>query len=773
MTKKGLIPVACAVLMALVSVSCRLKVEFGKSPVKRVVAAMTLEEKVSLLVGVGAWNGNDIAQEIKDAKALIPGCAGQTYPIPRLGIPSVMLPDGPGGLRINPTRQDDDKTYYCTSFPVATLLAQSWNPQLVEEVGAAIGDEVKRYGADCLLAPALNLHRNPLLGRSFEYYSEDPVVSGKTAAAMVRGVQSNGVGATIKHYALNNQETNRMANDVRIDQQTARELYLKGFEIAVRESQPWAVMTSYNKVNGTYAPENATLIDSILRREWGFDGMVMTDWGGGRDAVATVESGNDLLMPGSANQIKAIIDAVDEGTLDEEVIDRNVANVLAFIARSPKMQGYEFMNDPDLTAHAQVSRSSATEGMVLLKNNGALPLNGKCRMIALYGVSSYDMYVVGTGSGSVNYKHAVGLDEGLKAAGYKLEPSVSSAYSRYVNEHKSAARPGDFMRTNLTNHVIPQSLVRKPFQYRADAIASDIAIITIGRSCGESADRTYEGDYTLTEIEQGLIADVCDAFHSKGKKVVVILNIGAPIETASWKSRPDAILLAGLPGQEAGYAITDVLKGAVNPSGKLVDTYVIDYMDMPSTANYPLNARELQQQARSNRGNPDAQPVPLYDYTEYKERLDIGYRYYDRHPEQVSYPFGFGLSYTTFAYSEPQAKVGDGIITLSVKVTNTGKVAGKESVQVYVEAPNGGLNNLKKELKAYGKTALLQPGAAEVLEFKLSDYDLAGFDMLSSSWQTLPGNYKADFAASSQDIRCQALFTIADPSNYPAYGALQ
>ena len=734
MTKKGLIPVLCAVLVAFVSVSCGLKVEFGKSPVKRVVAAMTLEEKVSLLVGVGAWNGNDIAQEIKDAKALIPGCAGQTYPIPRLGIPSVMLPDGPGGLRINPTRQDDDKTYYCTSFPVATLLAQSWNPQLVEEVGAAIGDEVKRYGADCLLAPALNLHRNPLLGRSFEYYSEDPVVSGKTAAAMVRGVQSNGVGATIKHYALNNQETNRMANDVRIDQQTARELYLKGFEIAVRESQPWAVMTSYNKINGTYAPENATLIDSILRREWGFEGMVMTDWGGGRDAVATVESGNDLLMPGSANQIKAIIDAVEDGTLDEKVIDRNVANVLAFIDRSPKMHGYEFLNDPDLTAHAQVSRSSATEGMVLLKNNGALPLDSKCRMIALYGVSSYDLYVVGTGSGSVNYKHAVGLDEGLKAAGYKLEPSVSTAYSRYVSEHKSAARPGDFMRTNLTNHVIPQSLVRKPFQYRADAIASDIAIITIGRSCGESADRTYDGDYTLTEIEQGLITDVCDAFHSKGKKVVVILNIGAPIETASWKTQPDAILLAGLPGQEAGHAITDVLKGAVNPSGKLVDTYVVDYMD--------------------------------------KERLDIGYRYYDRHPEQVSYPFGFGLSYTTFAYSEPQAKVVDGIVTLSVKVTNTGKVAGKESVQVYIEAPNGGLNNLKKELKAYGKTALLMPGASEVLEFKLSGYELAGFDMVSSSWQTLPGDYKAYFAASSQDIRCQAVFTVAESSNYPAYGTL-
>ena len=772
MTKKALIPVACAALVALMAVSCNRTPEFGKSPVKKVVAAMTLEEKVNLLVGVGAWNGNDIAQEIKDAKNLIPGCAGQTYPIPRLGIPSVMLPDGPGGLRINPTRQGEEKTYYCTSFPVATMLAQTWNQQLVEEVGTAIGDEVKRYGADCLLAPALNIHRNPLLGRNFEYYSEDPVISGKTAAAMVRGVQSNGVGATIKHFALNNQETNRMANDVQIDQQTAREIYLKGFEIAVRESQPWAVMTSYTKINGTYAPENEDLIENILRQEWGFEGMVMTDWGGGRDAVATVNAGNDLLMPGGANQISAIIEAVQNGTLDEKIIDRNVTRILELIARSPKMQGYEFQNDPDLKAHAQVSRSSATEGMVLLKNEGALPLAKDCRMIALYGTSSYDMYVVGTGSGSVNYEHAVGLNEGLTAAGYKLEPSVSSAYTKYVQENNSRVSARNFMRTNLTNHVIPESLVRKPYQYRADAIASDIAIITIGRSCGESADRGYEGDYTLTDIEQGLIKDVCDAFHSKGKKVVVILNIGAPIETASWKARPDAILLAGLPGQEAGHAITDVLKGAVNPSGKLVDTYVVDFNKIPSTANFPVNARELQSQVRANRGNSDAKPVSKYDYTEYKERLDIGYRYFDRHPEQVSYPFGFGLSYTTFAYSEPQAKIEDGVINMSVKVTNTGSVAGKEAVQVYIEAPKGGMGNLTKELKAYGKTALLQPGESQTLEFTLSQYELAGFDLSASNWKTVNGDYKADFAASSQDIRCQATFSIAVASTYPAYGEL-
>ena len=621
--KKSSLTVVCIAVAALFAVSCNLKVEFGKSPVRKVVAAMTLQEKVNLLVCADA---------------------GQTYSIPRLGIPSVVLADGSGNR---------------TSFPVSTMLAQSWNQQLVEEVGEAIGDEVKRNGADCLLLPALDLHSNP-------------VVSGKTASAMVRGVQSNGIGATIKHNALNGHHTTHGQ-------------YLKGFEIAVRESQPWAVMT-----------RNGVLNDSILHCEWGFEGMVMTELADSSDAVAAIQAGNDLILPGSANHIKAIIEAVQNGNLDEKIIDRNVQNVLAFIERSPKMQGYEIQNDPDLVAHARISRSIATEGMVLLKNNGALPLARNCKMIALYGTSSYNLYVAGIVNGSINNNHAVSLNEGLKAAGYKLEPSILSAYSRYVDS--------------------PQPLVRKPYQYRADAISSDIAIITIGRSFEN------ENDFMLTDIEQGLISDVCDAFHSKGKKVIVVLNIGAPIETASWKLLPDAILLAGIPGQEAGYAITDILKGAVNPSGKLVDTYVIDY---------------------------------------------------DCQKEQVSYPFGFGLSYTKFTYSEPQAKVVDGVVSLSVKITNTGSVAGKEAVQVYIEAPQSNINNQTKELKTYGKTALLQPGESQTLEFALPNYELAGFDLSTLTWQTVQGEYKAHFAASSQDIRCQALFNIPVSSSYPAYGSLK
>ena len=333
MTKKAFIPVALAAIVAIGFVSCNREVQFGKSPIKKVVAAMTLEEKVNLLIGVGAWNGPDIAQEIQDAKNLIPGCAGQTYPIPRLGIPSVMLPDGPGGLRINPTRQGDEKTYYCTSFPVATMLAQTWNQQLVEEVGVAIGDEVKRYGADCLLAPALNIHRNPLLGRNFEYYSEDPVISGKTAAAMVRGVQTNGVCATIKHFALNNQEDNRSHNNAHAYERAIREVYLRGFEIAVKRSAPLSLMTSYNLLNGEHTANKKELLTDILRDEWGFKGLVMTDWGttgggdmnpamdskyGFSDPALCIKAGNDLIMPGSQEDLDAVINAVGKAlTLGE------------------------------------------------------------------------------------------------------------------------------------------------------------------------------------------------------------------------------------------------------------------------------------------------------------------------------------------------------------------------------------------------------------------------------------------------------------------------
>ena len=414
--------------------------QLATSPVKKVLKAMTLEEKAHFVIGMGMAGSDGTTAVVGATDDIVPGAAGTTYPIPRLGIPSIVLADGPAGLRINPTRPGDDNTYYCTHFPIGTLLASTWNQELVESVGESMGEEVHEYGADVYLAPALNIHRHPLNGRNFEYYSEDPVVAGKTAAAYVRGVQKNDVGTSVKHFAYNNQETNRTGNNAVISPRAQREIYLKGFEITVKESDPWTIMSSYNKINGTYTSQDKGLITTVLRDEWGFKGLVMTDWYGGDNAAEQIAAGNDMLQPGTVLQYQQIMDAIKNGTLTEKELDVCVTRCLELVKRSPKVQGYAYSNKPDLKAHAAVTRQSALEGMVLLENNGVLPLKD-VKKVAVFGCTSYAFIAGGTGSGNVNRAYTVSLLDGLKNAGFQVDESKKAATLKHIAEEEAAFRP--------------------------------------------------------------------------------------------------------------------------------------------------------------------------------------------------------------------------------------------------------------------------------------------------------------------------------------------
>lgn len=663
----------------------------------------------------------------------------------------MVLADGPAGLRINPTREGDTATYYCTHFPIGTLLASTWNQELVESVGKAIGNEVLEYGADVLLAPALNIHRNPLCGRNFEYYSEDPLVSGKIAAAYVRGVQSNGVGTSIKHFAVNNQETNRMSNDAQVSPRALREIYLKGFEIAVKEAEPWTVMSSYNYVNGTYTSESKDLQTTLLRDEWGFKGMVMTDWFGGSDVVAQMNAGNDMLQPGLQKQYDSLIVAAKSGVLDDAVLSRNVKRILEMIMKTPRFKGYKYSNKPDLKAHAAVTRQSATEGMVLLKNdNNALPLASTVKNIALFGCTSYDFVAGGTGSGNVNRAYTVSLLEGLSNAGYTVDDNLKSVYEKYLvaeKERLAKEKKGPFMPDKR-----PDEMSLTPAMVNEQVGKSDMALITIGRTSGEFLDRNV-ADFNLSQAETQMVQTVTRAFHAAGKKVIVVLNIGGVIETASWKNLPDAILCAWQAGQEGGNSVADVLKGNASPSGKLTMTFPLSFADAASSKNFPVDMNASIDLVNKGERKHDVKNV---DYTNYEEDIYVGYRYFDSFGKNVSYPFGYGLSYTTFEYTNPAIMSENGTYTVTVNVKNIGKCAGKEVVQLYVSAPNNKeMNKPVKELKAFAKTKELKPGESELVTMTVVAADLASFDIATSSWVVDAGKYEFLIGASSRDIRAK------------------
>lgn len=726
--------------------------QLGKASLDDVIAAMTLEEKAHLVIGTGMAGFSGDSAVIGETRSLVPGAAGTTYPIERLGIPAVVLADGPAGLRISPVRDGDSATYYCTHFPIGTLLASTWNQELVESVGQAIGNEVLEYGADVLLAPALNIHRNPLCGRNFEYYSEDPVVSGKIAAAYVRGVQSNGVGTSVKHFAVNNQETNRMATDARVSPRALREIYLKGFEIVVKESEPWTVMSSYNYVNGTYASESEELQTTLLRDEWGFRGMVMTDWFGGKDAVAQMIAGNDMLQPGTDKQYEVIVTSVKDSKLDEAVLNRNVKRILEMILKTPHFKGYKFTNKPDLKAHAAVTRQSATEGMVLLKNDKeTLPLASDVKKVALFGCTSYDFIAGGTGSGNVNRAYTVSLLNGLKNAGYTVDEPLKAVYEQYIYEENKRNAPDPSNKYAMFMPIPrPTEMTLTTEQVKEQVLKADVALITLGRMSGEFLDRTST-DFYLSKEEEQMLQTVCKVFHAAGKPVIVVLNIGGVIETASWKALPDAILCAWQAGQEGGNSVADVLSGKASPSGKLTMTFPVKFEDAASSANFPINQKANFDITNKGEKKNDLKNV---DYTNYEEGIYVGYRYFDSFGKKVSYPFGYGLSYTTFEYTDSAVKVENGGYIVTVNVKNTGKVAGKEIVQLYVSAPGATkADKPEKELKAFAKTKELKPGESVVVTLSVKTGDLASYDEPSSSWVVTEGTYKFLIGASSRDIR--------------------
>ncbi len=747
-------------LMASTAFSQQALPQLGKSSVQDVVKAMTLQEKVDLVIGQGmylpgmAFPGMGGGSEPTAAQKRVLGAAGTTVAIPRLGIPAIVVCDGPSGTHA--FNGGKSRIYYATAWPVGTLLASSWDTAVLRKVGDAYGKEAKDFGIDVILGPGMNIHRNPLGGRNFEYYSEDPLISGTMAAAIVNGIQANGIGVSAKHFFANNNETNRNTVNAVISERAMREIYLKGWQILVKQSNPWTIMSSYNLVNGPYTSENPELLNTILRTEFGFKGMIMTDWFSGKSVVGQQKAGNHLIMPGTPQQKIAVLDAVKKGDLDEKILDENVTEILNLVLQTPTFKGYKFTDAPPLKANAQISRWAATESMVLLKNESkVLPIE-KGASIAVFGNNALDLVAGGTGSGDVNRMYTVPLADGLFRAGYSLNANVYSAYSNYMAAEQ-AKKPARTLMEELMSPPSPiVEMTASSELIQKAAAQSSIAIISIGRNAGEGNDRKVVDDYTLTAKEQVLVKSVSDAFHANNKKVVVVLNIGGVVDVTKWRDQVDGILLAWQPGLEGGNALADIISGKVNPSGKLSTTFPLSYDDEISAKNFP--GREIpgtEKAALFGQKAVDAEAI-------YEEGVYVGYRYYSSFGKKTAYPFGYGLSYTSFKFTDLKlsAPVMAGSIQVSVIITNTGSVAGKEVAELYLSAPTTKLDKPSAELKAFAKTALLAPGASQTITFTLTPADLASFQTASSSWIADAGDYTVKIGT-SEETYASAGFKLA------------
>ena len=658
--------------------------------IQQLIAEMTLEEKASLCSGLNLW---------------------YTKPVERLGFPSIMVTDGPHGLRKQVEVNDMgglSESYPATCFPTASALAATWDRELVQQVGVALGEECRQERVLVLLGPGANIKRSPLCGRNFEYFSEDPFLSGEIAKSHILGVQSQGVGTSLKHFATNNQEYRRMTVDAVIDTRALHEIYLAGFEIAVRETQPWTIMGAYNRLNGTYCCENPLLLNEILRERWGFQGLVMTDWGAMNARVTALKSGLELEMPGPADTNDArIVEAVRSGELDIAVLDQAVERILEMVFKAQPVHAEDARFDQD--AHHALARRVAAEGSVLLKNAGEiLPLEKTARIALLGGFAKHPRYQ-GAGSSLINPLRLDNLhDEMVKIAG-----SENIAYA--------PGYPGQGLTfdADLLNEAVHL------------AQTANVVVVHIGLPDSFEVEGMDREHLKLPESHNRLVEAVC-AVHDK---VVVVLSNGAPVEMP-WVDQVEAILEGYLGGQAGGGGLADVLYGLVNPSGKLAETFPLRLEDHPSHAYFP--------------GGPKT--------VEYRESLFVGYRFFETVDKPVLFPFGHGLSYTTFAYEDLRLShstlTDQETLTVRLTVRNTGTRAGKEVVQVYINPESPTAFRPKMELKGFEKVTL-QPGEAREVTITLGRRAFAHFSTALNDWQVEPGNYRILVGSSSREIHLE------------------
>ena len=666
--------------------------------------ALTLEEKATLLTGASAWT---------------------TAEIPRLGISSIRMADGPHGVRR--THASDSmafRAHPATCFPTASCTAATWDPDLVREMGRAIGREARAIGVDIVLGPGANMKRSPLCGRNFEYFSEDPHLAGRLAAAWIEGIQAEGVGASLKHFAANNQETRRMSVSAEIDERALREIYLPAFETAVRRSRPWTVMCAYNRVNGVYASEDRSLLTDILRTEWGFEGFVVSDWGAVHDRPRSLEAGLDLEMPGPRpRRAQSLVDAVRSGALDETVVDESVSRILrigGLVERRPEARPF------DPAEHHALARRIAAAGAVLLKNDGLLPLPREGR-IAVVGRAAVEPRIQGGGSSETTPAQVdVPLEEMDRQSG-----AAEIAYAEgYLDDDE------------------PQpDLIAEAARTAAGA---DVAVVFVGLPPSKESEGFDRSDLDLPTSQVALIQAVATA---QPRSVVVLFN-GSAVALEPWIGPVAAVLETWYAGQAAGGAIADVLFGDVDPSGRLAETFPVRIEDTPAYLDFPGDG----------------------DRVSYGEGQFIGYRWYDARRIPVSFPFGYGLSYTTFAYGDPRVSadrmgVADGV-TVSVDLTNTGSRFGSEVVQVYVHDVRASVRRPVKELRGFQKVSLA-PGETRTVAIDLDARSFAFWDPASRDWVSEPGDFDIQVGSSAEDIRGSIRIALEDgTAHWPVLTAM-